>query len=417
MSIFDTSKRTYDFVGKRRMFGMISLVLCAISALLLVYPGPNYGIDFIGGSTIIVRFNEEVESSEVRTVVEDLGLLGPSVQSFGGADDFQFMIETRSVTSVSEERLATLRTTLQTQFGPEAVLEADDESGDKVYVRLPLGSYEYVPEFAEALPTPAQYMQNISRFEGEIAAALTGAGIGDVVVSAWGNPADRRYAVRVQALQQAVAAGMREAFGERFASIDRVETVGPRVGQQLRDDGVQAVVLALALVLLYIGIRFDLRYAPAAIIALGHDVLITLGIFVILREEINLPIIAAMLTIVGYSLNDTIINFDRVRENIALAGDNKVDLWSLVNKSVNEVLSRTILTSLTTMFAVVIIFLVGGGLIRSFALAMAIGVTVGVYSSIYISNPLMVWISLYMDERKKERLAARAANPALTPSV
>ncbi len=399
-------RREYDFVGKRRFFSGLSLVLCALSALLLFVPGPNYGIDFLGGTTIIVRFTEDVPSGDVRAAVEAMGLDGPSVQRFGGADDHEVLIETRSVTSLTPERVEALRTSVTGRFGPEATIEVDDESGDKFYVRLPLASYEYVAEGSGEPPTPAQFAENIARLEPLIAESMQVADIDGVEVDAWGNPSDRRFVVRVQALQQMVAAGLTDAFGERFARIERVETVGPRVGQQLRDDGIQAVLLSLALVLLYIGIRFDLRYAPAAVVALAHDVLITLGIFVIVQAEINLPIIAAMLTIVGYSLNDTIINFDRVRENIQLAGGSKFDLWALTNRSVNEVLSRTLLTAGTTLLAVGVIWIFGGGLIRTFALAMFCGVTIGTYSSIYIANPLMVVTAQWLEARAAERKQA-----------
>lgn len=404
-----TAKRQYDFVGKRKLFMGFSGLLCLISAVLLIVPGPNYGIDFLGGSTVVVEFTEAVDPAEVRSAAEEMGLLGVSVQEFGAGDGTEYLIETRSVTTLTDERRDALTAAITTTFGADARLEADDTSGDKVYVRLPLAAYTYEPEGSGALPTPDQYQTNIERLGGEIAAAMQTAGVEDVEVAAWGNPADRRFAVRIQALQQLVADGLTERFADRFNGIERVETVGPRVGAQLRDDGIQAVVVALALVLLYIAFRFDLRYAPAAVIALGHDVLITLGVFVVLREEINLPMIAAVLTIVGYSLNDTIINFDRIRENLQ-GTEGKVDLWNLVNQSVNECLSRTMLTAGTTLMAVTVILIVGGGLIHTFALAMFLGVVVGTYSSVYISNPIMVYSAFYLDERKRVRDAAAAAS-------
>lgn len=404
-----TAKRQYDFVGRRKLFMGFSGLLCLISAVLLIVPGPNYGIDFLGGSTVVVEFTEAVDPAEVRSAAEEMGLLGVSVQEFGAGDGTEYLIETRSVTTLTDERRDALTAAITTTFGADARLEADDTSGDKVYVRLPLAAYTYEPEGSGALPTPDQYQTNIERLGGEIAAAMQTAGVEDVEVAAWGNPADRRFAVRIQALQQLVADGLTERFADRFNGIERVETVGPRVGAQLRDDGIQAVVVALALVLLYIAFRFDLRYAPAAVIALGHDVLITLGVFVVLREEINLPMIAAVLTIVGYSLNDTIINFDRIRENLQ-GTEGKVDLWNLVNQSVNECLSRTMLTAGTTLMAVTVILIVGGGLIHTFALAMFLGVVVGTYSSVYISNPIMVYSAFYLDERKRVRDAAAAAS-------
>ncbi len=186
--------------------------------------------------------------------------------------------------------------------------------------------------------------------------------------------------------------------------------MGPRVGRQLRDDGIKAVILALFFILIYIGLRFNMRFAPAAVVALFHDVVITMGILVLIREEITLTILAALLTIVGYSLNDTIVVFDRIRENVGSLRTK--DLTTVVNQSVNECLSRTLLTSITTLLAVLAIFFLGGGLIKSFALAMIIGILVGTYSSIYVASPVMIWLSNVLDARNaKQRDTKKGKNP------
>jgi len=166
-----------------------------------------------------------------------------------------------------------------------------------------------------------------------------------------------------------------------------IEKVGPKVGAELSGKVIMAIISALGLILIYISIRFEFKFALGAIAALTHDVLITLGIFSLLGLEISLPIIAAFLTIVGYSLNDTIVIFDRIRENIKTR--RKDDYLSIINTSINESLSRTIITSLTTFFVVMILWLFGGGVIHNFALAMMIGVIVGTYSSIYIASPIV----------------------------
>ena len=165
-------------------------------------------------------------------------------------------------------------------------------------------------------------------------------------------------------------------------------TVSPKIGSELSGKAVMAIISSLGLILLYISIRFEFRFALGAIAALTHDVLVTLGIFSLLGYEISLPIIAAFLTIVGYSLNDTIVIFDRIRENIKLS---KRDTYSkIVNRSMNESLSRTIVTSLTTFIVVFILWFFGGEVIHNFALAMIIGVVVGTYSSIYIASPIVI---------------------------
>lgn len=166
--------------------------------------------------------------------------------------------------------------------------------------------------------------------------------------------------------------------------------ISPKIGSELSGKAVMAIFSALALILLYISIRFEFKFALGAIAALTHDVLITLGIFSLLSYEISLPIIAAFLTIVGYSLNDTIVIFDRIRENLKLS---KRDSYtSVVNRSINESLSRTIITSLTTFVVVMILWLFGGEVIHNFAFAMIVGVIVGTYSSIYIASPLVIFL-------------------------
>ena len=185
---------------------------------------------------------------------------------------------------------------------------------------------------------------------------------------------------------------MADAFPEsvpenRTEFILSIEKVGPKIGAELSGDAVMAIFSALALILLYISVRFEWKYAVGAIAALTHDVLVTLGIFSLLDYEVSLAVIAAFLTIVGYSLNDTIVIFDRVRENIKTM--KKVALDEIINKSINQSLSRTIVTSLTTFFVVLILFLAGGEVIHTFAFAMIVGVLVGTYSSIFIASPIV----------------------------
>jgi len=185
---------------------------------------------------------------------------------------------------------------------------------------------------------------------------------------------------------------MADAFPEsvpenRTEFILSIEKVGPKIGAELSGDAVMAIFSALALILLYISIRFEWKYAVGAIAALTHDVLVTLGIFSILDYEVSLAVIAAFLTIVGYSLNDTIVIFDRVRENIKTM--KKVTLDEIINKSINQSLNRTIITSLTTFFVVLVLFLAGGEVIHTFAFAMIVGVLVGTYSSIFIASPIV----------------------------
>lgn len=211
---------------------------------------------------------------------------------------------------------------------------------------------------------------------------------------------DSNVAVRIATLEdepenfsQKIVGFMKTIFPDNIPEdegdfILSIEKVGPKVGAELSGDALMAIFSALVLILIYISIRFEFTFAVGAIAALTHDVIITLGFFSILGYEITLAVIAAFLTIVGYSLNDTIVIFDRIRENLKLNKRGKYDV--VINQSINESLSRTIITSLTTFFVVVILFLFGGEVIHNLAFALIIGVIVGTYSSIFVASPIVI---------------------------
>lgn len=186
--------------------------------------------------------------------------------------------------------------------------------------------------------------------------------------------------------------------------------VGARAGEELRNDGIKALFYAMALIMLYLAFRFDVRYAPGAVIALFHDSLLVVGVFAITWTEVSLTSIAALLTVIGYSVNDTVIIFDRIRENVGRLKDKK--LSRIINISLNETLSRTILTSLTLFVVTVMMNLFTTGLVRNFAFAMNIGVVVGVYSSIFIASPIFLYLDNKYYSSKPARGGKRAAKPA-----
>lgn len=203
----------------------------------------------------------------------------------------------------------------------------------------------------------------------------------------------------LEGLGQQIGTHLQKSYGEGTVEIRRVEMVGPQVGKDLRKKGLMAIVFAMIGVLIYVTIRFEFRFAVGAIAALIHDVLITLGAFSLFNKEIDLPIIAAFLAIIGYSLNDTIIVYDRIRENSGR--HNKDEFPTIINSSINETMSRTILTSGTTLLVVVALFLFGGGVIHNFAFAMLVGIVVGTYSSIFVASPIL----LFWEDIKKRRHA------------
>ena len=218
--------------------------------------------------------------------------------------------------------------------------------------------------------------------------------LGDISVKNFGNEND--YLIKFENNEnknviEQIKLNLDKSFGNNF-NFRRVENVGPKVSDELLKSGVIAISVALALMLIYIWIRFEWQFSLGAIMALFHDVIVTLGLFSLLGLEINLSIIAAVLTIVGYSMNDTVVIFDRVRENLRKYSDIKI--FELTNISINETLSRTLITSITTLLALLSIFFFGGEVLKGFSLAMIFGVIFGTYSSIYIANTVLVRLNV-----------------------
>ena len=233
---------------------------------------------------------------------------------------------------------------------------------------------------------------------GELRSKLNSLGLGDVQIQTFGAPDDVLIRVQEQpggeTAQQAVVDKVKGALGENV-EYRRVEVVGPTVSQELIESGTLAVVLAIFGVLVYIWLRFEWQFSVGAVIALVHDVVLTIGMFSALQIEFGLPIIAAILTIVGYSLNDTVVVYDRVREN--LRKYKKMPLPDLIDVSINDVLSRTVVTSVTTLIALLALYILGGEVIRGFVFAMIWGVVIGTYSSIFVAAPLLLMLGVTRD--------------------
>ncbi len=281
-----------DFVGKRKIAFIVSMVLILIGfASLLVKGGPDYGIDFAGGTLVQVQFSDATDAASIKDAINSLDIGSPIVQSFG-------------------------------------------EEQNEFLIRVEKASAE------------------------------------------------------LQGLSVQIQNALEQSYGKGKVSIRRVEMVGPQVGKDLRSKGLKAIFYAMLGILVYISWRFEFRFAVGAIVALLHDVVITLGAFSVFGKEIDLPIIAAFLAIIGYSLNDTIIVYDRIREN--MGKHNKESFSFIVNRSINETLSRTLLTSGTTLLVVLALFILGGGVIHNFAFAMLVGVLIGTYSSIFVASPILI---------------------------
>lgn len=222
----------------------------------------------------------------------------------------------------------------------------------------------------------------------ELRNLLTENGFESSEIITFGSPNEVLIKTQFSGANSELASNLKSAIKSEF-QIRRVESVGPKIGKELQSDALSAILLSLLLILIYISFRFDRFYAYGSVVALIHDVLITMGIFSLLSIEIDLTIVAAFFTIVGYSLNDTIVVFDRIRENVIKHARESLD--SIVNISLNSTLGRTIVTSLTTFVVVLSLFLFGGEVIKNFAFALIVGVFVGTYSSIYVASPVMMY--------------------------
>ncbi|MBX7148901.1 protein translocase subunit SecF [bacterium] len=232
--------------------------------------------------------------------------------------------------------------------------------------------------------------------DSDIRRALEKINLADAEVVRFGDAKDNSYLIKVRTLEnkdtaKEVTDKLTQELSTQKITLLSEETVGPKVGAELRQKGLMAVVLSLALILVYIGWRFDFLFSPGAIAALAHDTIFALGLFVFLGKEFNLTILTAVLTLIGYSNNDTIIIYDRVRENLKKlpAG---VPLVDIIDRSLNETLSRSIITHLTVLFSMIVLFIFGGGVIHDFAFFMIIGVIVGSYSSMFIASPIYLWM-------------------------
>lgn len=293
-----------DFVGKMKPVFLVSFVLVVLSLLLLLIVGPNYGVDFAGGTLVELRFQKPVTVEQIRQALQPIGL-------------------ERSLIQRAEE-------------------------GRDILIRM--------PESDKPLPEVSKQ------------------------------------------IQEALGKALQQQF-----EVLRMDQVGPQAGTALRRQALLALLYASIGILAYISWRFQFLFAVAAVLALVHDILLTIGVFILFNKEFTLTVVAAILTIGGYSLNDTIVVFDRIREKLRL--QRRGDYKALINRSINETLSRTLLTSGTTLLTVLSLFFLGGPIIHDFAFALLIGILVGTYSSIFVASPLLVFWQEYMQTKGQPKTA------------
>ena len=355
---------TYDFVAHRRTAAIVSFIMVTVSLALFFVKGPNWGIDFTGGTEVHLKFKESVQIGEVRTALQQLELGSDAVQQIGADEEGEYVIRIQDPEFGTAETRTAVESALISSFGTDWISETDftAEVGARLTVRYTGG---------------AVTTESVQEAVKDIPGARAAPALDDNVVY-----------INLPGLATQIGGKLKESMQDRDFDVLQVDSVGPKVGGELREQGFVAILATLALILVYVGFRFDLAFAPGAVLALFHDVSVVVGIFTITGHEFNLPMIGALLTIIGYSLNDTIVIYDRIRENMGRY--RRKDTAALINSSINETLGRTLATSLTTAAGMIAFLTLGGPVIETFALAILLGVIFGTYSTIWVASPTIL---------------------------
>ena len=381
-----------DWLGLKWIFISISLVLMAIVGVSIISGGLNLGVDFTGGTLVYVKFKEEPRLERIREILSEAALQPEEVIRFDELSRNEVQIrmarvegeEAQDLTLESNQILEALRQAYDQSQTETGKLDLNNVSRSALSTRL----RELNPENSNQ----ENSVSELSEYYGELA---------DRIID---YRTDQSGMIRnfpeldLLGIPTAVVETLKEESYLGSFTIISVESVGPKVGQEMRTRARDAVGFSLLGMLIYIAVRFWPIYGFAALVALFHDVIITVGAFSLTDQEISLTVVAALLTLVGYSINDTIVVFDRVRENLRLM--RKSDVGTIINTSINQTLNRTIMTSGMTFLAVFSLYLFGGQVLQGFSFALVVGITVGTYSSIAIASPIVLWWQSYLDRQK-----------------
>ena len=373
----------FDFVGKRHVAVVLSIVV-NLAVILWCIPaihGLNFGVDFAGGTEMEVRFGKAVEPGSIRKAVEDLGFKDASVQTYGAESEHTYLVRVGRIALMSPEDVQKVEAAVKRAFPDTESMSFSAESGDKIDFQFK------TPPSKEAL---------------QAAVESAGVKVREVREEAGLTAGSHSFAVITQGIQDKITHDLSTKFADASPDVRRVEYVGPAVGRELRNQGFKAILYAMALIVVYVGLRFDFKFSPGVIIALIHDAVVTLGYFAFSGREFNLTSIAVILTVVGYSVNDTVVVYDRIRED---QGKYKgKGLGEIVNLAINEVFGRTLLTSFATALSLVGLLVYGVGTIFDFSAAMLVGIVSGTYSTWFIAAPMTIWL----EERAARKKAATA---------
>jgi preprotein translocase subunit SecF len=395
----------FDFLGKKWPFIIASVVLSVAGLIsLAVKGGPRYGIDFQGGTLMTLKFQNEPDEGKIRAALEKTLPNAPTVQKFiGGQNQVSVGTEGEDNTALTKNRQIVMDT-LEKTFGQPQSGKLDFNNATQ---------REVVDRLREPLQKAGVFMgeQDLTNMVTEMLAYRNTPPRSGLIAGF--NELSGVSKVTPQVIQV-----LNQEFSLSPFALQSTDFVGPKVGADLRNYALRATLLALAGMLVYIAFRFEWIYGVAAVIACFHDTLITIGIFSLFNKEISLTVIAALLTLVGYSMNDTIVIFDRIREN--LRSNRRESLEDVINRSVNQTLSRTIMTSGLTFLTVMALFLFGGPVLHDFSFALVVGILIGTYSSVFVASPIVLFWHNYSETRRKAIPASPAAKPVpskATPPV
>jgi len=379
-----------DFLGKKWYFLAFSLVFSVAGLLSMgFWHGIPLGVDFRGGTLVYVKYSHTPDPSAIHADIERAGIKNARVQTYGPAANNEELISL-DIQETSEQSLDNgKRLIVQALEGRAAGTNGNKQDLNN---SSSLTITNYLLE-----KDPLHLSTDANPRYTAIAQAIVNER--DKVKSGVLSSTDELKGV----VDPAVVSSLNDGFFVSDFGLRNVEIVGPQVGQQLRKQAILATLYSLAGMLVYLALRFEWIYGVAAVLTVFHDTLITVGAFSLLNREISLTVIAAILTLIGYSNNDTIVVFDRIRENIKLLRRDK--LSDIVNKSINQTLSRTILTAGLTFLTVLALFLFGGEVLRGFSLALVIGILIGTYSSIAIAAPILVAYQEWRAERGQKPIA------------
>ncbi len=373
-----------DWMGKKWYFIGLSIPLLLAGMIsIAVKRGLTYGIDFRGGTQVTVKFAQAPNLDEIRAHLDRSGVKGATLQGYGPKSDNMVIVavdlKNMSGSDVLDAGKRAIIDSMDSLFPPSAPGKADFNNANASVIADHLIT-------ADPLHLASKGTEAATKTYKDLAAAL--ASFRDAAPRK-GLLADFQELSGVPGVTPDVISALKNDFYLSPFAVSGASIVGPKVGGDLRRQALYVTLAGLGAMLIYIWYRFELVYGVAAVIATFHDVLITIGFFSLLNKEITLTVIAALLTLVGYSMNDTIVVFDRIRENVK--ANKRENFLDLVNRSINQTLSRTILTSGLTFLAVLSLYLFGGEVINGFAFALVVGVVIGTYSSIAIASPVLVF--------------------------